>query len=88
MNYKVHLDGYNQLPFLREVSGRAANNNGAKSARDKFFYSDDEGLLVCMRQGDYKYVFSEQRMPGTMGSGPSLSPRSGFRNIQPYAGSL
>jgi arylsulfatase len=67
VNYKVHLDGFNQLPFLREVSGRAANNNGAKSARDKFFYSDDDGLLVCMRQGDYKYVFSEQRMQGTMG---------------------
>ncbi len=67
VNYKVHLDGYNQLPFLREVSGSATKNNGAKSARDKFFYSDDDGLLVCMRQGDYKYVFSEQRMQGTMG---------------------
>jgi arylsulfatase A-like enzyme len=67
VSYKVHLDGYNQLPFLTAVTGRAANNNGTKSARDKFFYSDDDGLLVCMRQGDYKYVFSEQRMPGTMG---------------------
>ena len=42
-------------------------NNGVKSARDKFFYSDDDGLLVGMRQGDYKYVFSEQRKEGTMG---------------------
>ena len=67
VSYKVHLDGYNQLPFLTAVTGRAANNNGAKSARDKFFYSDDDGLLVCMRQGDYKYVFSEQRMQGTLG---------------------
>ena len=67
VNYKVHLDGYNQLPFLRNVAGSAANNNGTKSARDKFFYSNDDGLLVCMRQGDYKYVFSEQRMEGTMG---------------------
>jgi arylsulfatase A-like enzyme len=67
INYKVHLDGCNQLEFLRNVSGSAANNNGTKSARDKFFYSDDDGLLVCMRQGDYKYVFSEQRMQGTMG---------------------
>ena len=66
INYKVHLDGYNQLDFLRNVSGTAANNNGVKSARDKFFYSDDDGLLVAMRQGDYKYVFSEQRAPGTM----------------------
>ncbi|MBX9591948.1 MAG: arylsulfatase [Hyphomonadaceae bacterium] len=66
VNYKVHLDGYNQLEFLRNVTGSAANNNGVKSARDKFFYSDDDGLLVGMRQGDYKYVFSEQRAPGTM----------------------
>jgi arylsulfatase A-like enzyme len=67
INYKVHLDGYDQSAFLRNVSGSAANNNGTKSARDKFFYSDDDGLLVCMRLGDYKYVFSEQRKEGTMG---------------------
>jgi len=65
--YKVHLDGYDQSKFLREVSGTAANNNGVKSARDRFFYSDDDGLLVAMRQGDYKYVFSEQRKEGTLG---------------------
>jgi arylsulfatase A-like enzyme len=67
ISYKVHLDGYDQSQFLRNVSGSAANNNGTKSARDKFFYSDDDGLLVGMRFGDYKYVFSEQRMQGTMG---------------------
>jgi arylsulfatase len=67
INYKVHLDGYDQSAFLKAVSGSAANNNGTKSARDKFFYSDDDGLLVCIRIGDYKYVFSEQRMQGTMG---------------------
>jgi len=55
------------LEFLRNVSGSAANNNGTKSARDKFFYSDDDGLLVGFRQGDYKYVFSEQRAQGTLG---------------------
>ena len=65
-NYKVHLDGYDQSAFLKSVSGTAAINNGTKSARDRFFYSDDDGLLVAMRQGDYKYVFSEQRKEGTM----------------------
>jgi arylsulfatase A-like enzyme len=65
--YKVHLDGYDQSQFLRNVSGSAANNNGTKSARDRFFYSDDDGLLVGFRSGDYKYVFSEQRKEGTMG---------------------
>ena len=67
INYKVHLDGYDQSAFLRNVSGTAANNNGTKSARDKFFYSDDDGLLVAMRKGDYKYVYAEQRLAGTMG---------------------
>jgi arylsulfatase A-like enzyme len=67
INYKVHLDGYDQSAFLRGVSGTAANNNGAKSARDKFFYTDDDGLLVAMRLGDFKYVFAEQRKEGTMG---------------------
>jgi arylsulfatase A-like enzyme len=66
ISYKVHLDGYDQLPFLRNVTGTAGNNNGTKSARDKFFYSDDDGLLVAMRQGDYKYVYAEQRSPGTL----------------------
>ena len=67
INYKVHLDGYDQSAFLRNVSGSAATNNGTKSARDKVFSSDADGLLVAMRWGDYKYVFSEQRLQGTMG---------------------
>jgi arylsulfatase A-like enzyme len=66
INYKVHLDGYDQAEFLRAVSGAVGNDRGAKSARDIFFYTDDDGLLVAMRQGDYKYVFAEQRAPGQM----------------------
>jgi len=66
ITYKVHLDGYDQSAFLRNVSGSAANNNGVKSARNSFFYADDDGLLVGLRSGDYKYVFSEQRKEGTM----------------------
>jgi arylsulfatase len=66
-NYKVHLDGYDQSNFLRNVSGTAGNSNGAKSARDGFFYTDDDGLLVGYRKGAIKYVYAEQRLPGTMG---------------------
>ncbi len=66
IKYKVHLDGYDQSKFLTSVEGTATNNNGVKSARNKFFYSDDDGLLVAMRLGDYKLSFAEQRMPGTM----------------------
>lgn len=58
-NYKVHLDGFDQSNFLRGTT--------QKSARDKFFYTDDDGLLVGLREGDYKYVFAEQRLGGTMG---------------------
>ncbi|TDP04050.1 arylsulfatase [Flavobacterium sp. 245] len=57
--YKVHLDGYDQSNFLRGKT--------QKSAREKFFYTDDDGLLVGLREGDYKYVFAEQRLGGTMG---------------------
>jgi arylsulfatase A-like enzyme len=64
--YKVHLDGYDQSAFLTSVSGSACNNNGVKSARDTFFYTDDDGLLVAMRHGDYKYVYAEQRREGTL----------------------
>jgi arylsulfatase len=67
INYKVHLDGYDQSKFLESVSGTPGNNSGVKSARNEFFYADDDGLLVAMRDGDYKYVFSEQRKEGTMG---------------------
>ena len=52
---------------LRNVSGSAANNNGTKSARDEFFYFDDDRLLLGIRLGDPKYVFSEQRMQDPMG---------------------
>jgi arylsulfatase A-like enzyme len=65
--YKVHLDGYDQSAFLRNVSGTISNESKVKSARDRFYYSDDDGLLVGMRMGHYKYVFAEQRMQGTMG---------------------
>ncbi|HEX4013966.1 MAG TPA: arylsulfatase [Candidatus Cybelea sp.] len=64
--YKVHLDGYDQSEFLMSVRGTAGNNNGVKSARNSFFYADDDGMLVGLRHGDYKYVYAEQRCPGTM----------------------
>jgi len=56
--FKVHLDGYNQLPFLTsEVD---------KSPREEFFYFSDDGDLVAMRYDNWKLVFAEQRRQGTM----------------------
>jgi len=57
--YKVHLDGYNQLPFF--------TGETSESARKEFFYFGDEGDLMCLRYDNWKIVFSEQRSPGTMG---------------------
>ena len=56
--FKVHLDGYNQLPVLTsEVD---------KSPREEFFYFSDDGDLVAMRYDNWKLVFAEQRLQGTM----------------------
>jgi arylsulfatase A-like enzyme len=57
-SYKVHLDGYNQLPFL--------TGQQDKSARKEFFYFNDDGQLVAVRVEDWKVVFCEQRTEGTL----------------------
>ncbi len=65
-SYKVLLDGFDQSQFLTSVEGTVGRNNGVKSARNTFFYTDDDSDLVAYRQGDYKYLFQEQRAAGTM----------------------
>ena len=49
-NYKVHLDGYNQLDL---ITGKAP------SARHEIFYFT-EGTLSAVRINDYKYRFTDQ----------------------------
>src|SRR5262249_38961887 len=44
--FKVHLDGFNQLPYL---SGQQPN-----SARNTFIYFNDDGDLVAMRYDNWK----------------------------------
>jgi arylsulfatase A-like enzyme len=56
--YKVHLDGYNQLPYL--------TGQQDKSARREFFYFNDDGQLVAMRYENWKQNFCEQRVEGTL----------------------
>ena len=56
--FKVHLDGYNQLPYLTGQQPR--------SARKEFIYFNDDGDLVAMRYENWKVVFEEQRATGTM----------------------
>jgi len=55
--FKVHLDGYNLVPFLKgEVD---------KSPRVEFFYFSDDGDLTGLRYDNFKAVFMEQRVTGT-----------------------
>jgi arylsulfatase len=56
--FKVHLDGYNQLPYLMDQQP-----NGA---RKEYFYFNDDGDLVAVRYENWKVVFEEQRVNGTM----------------------
>jgi len=55
-SFKVHLDGYNQLPYL--------TGDAPHSARNEFYYFNDDGDLVAMRYDDWKLVYEEQRAPG------------------------
>jgi arylsulfatase len=56
--FKVHLDGFNQLPYLTGQEER--------SARKHYFYFNDDGDFVALRYENWKVVFEEQRAPGTM----------------------
>jgi arylsulfatase A-like enzyme len=56
--YKVHLDGYSQVPYL---TGKQPD-----SARKEFVYFNDDSDLVGLRYENWKIVFEEQRAPGTM----------------------
>ncbi len=56
--YKVHLDGYNFLPYLSQKE--------QKGPRQEFFYFSDDGDLTGLRYDNWKFVFAEQRVQGTL----------------------
>ncbi len=56
--YKVHLDGYNMLPYMR--------GKEKKGRRKELFYFSDDGDLTALRFNDWKLIFMEQRSKGTM----------------------
>jgi arylsulfatase A-like enzyme len=56
--FKVHLDGYNLLPHL---TGKTK-----KSEREEYFYFSDDGDLTAFRYDNWKIVFAEQRVQGTL----------------------
>jgi len=56
-SYKVHLDGYNFLPYL---TGEEEN-----APRKEIFYFSDDGDLTALRYNDWKILFMEQKATGT-----------------------
>ena len=56
--YRVHIDGFNLLPYLTgEVD---------KSPRQLFIYFSDDGDVLAIRFDNWKVMFMEQRMQGTL----------------------
>jgi arylsulfatase len=56
--YKVHLDGYNLVPYLTgEVE---------KGPRESFIYCNDDQQVTGLRYDNWKLVFLEQRVQGTL----------------------
>lgn len=51
--FKVHLDGYNFVPYLE-----GKDKNGP---RTDFYYFSDDGKMLASRDGDWKIVYAEQR---------------------------
>jgi arylsulfatase A-like enzyme len=58
MNYKVHLDGFDLVPYLTGKSD--------KSPRESFLYCNDDQELTALRYDNWKLVFMEQRARGTL----------------------
>jgi arylsulfatase A-like enzyme len=56
-DYKVHLDGYNFLPYL--------TGKEDKGPREEIFYFSDDGDLTALRYKDWKAIFLEQRAEAT-----------------------
>jgi arylsulfatase A-like enzyme len=51
--FRVHIDGFNMLPYL--------TGEVAESPRETFFYISDDGDILAIRHNDWKAVLMEQR---------------------------
>jgi hypothetical protein len=56
--FKVHIDGYNLLPYLTGEADR--------SPRKGLVYFSDDGDVLALRFDNWKVVFMEQRVQGTL----------------------
>jgi arylsulfatase A-like enzyme len=51
--FNVHIDGLNMVPYL--------TGQEKESPRKFFFYMSDDGEVMAVRSGDWKFVLGEQR---------------------------
>jgi arylsulfatase len=58
-DYKIHLDGYDLTEHLK-------NPQEVPSPRKEIFYFSDDGDLTALRYDDWKLIFMEQRITGTL----------------------
>ena len=56
-DYKVHLDGYNFMPYFAGEED---------PQRHEIFYFSDDGDLTALRYDDWKLIFKEQQIDGPL----------------------
>ena len=56
-SYKIHLDGYDLVPYFK--------GEMKEGPRNEIFYFSDDGDLTALRYKDWKVIFMEQKTMGT-----------------------
>ena len=78
--FKVHLDGYNMVPYLTgEVK---------ESPRNAIFYFSDDGDVMAVRVGDWKFDLAVQRANTMRHLGGAVREAAAAAHLQPAARSV
>ena len=78
--YKVHLDGYNMVPYLTgEVK---------ESPRKSILYFSDDGDVMAVRVGDYKFNLAVQRANHDAAVGRAVREAAGAAHREPPSRSV
>ncbi len=80
MNYKVHLDGYNLLPFFK--------GDEEKSPRESFLYWTDDGSVAALRYNNWKITFLVQDAHGYRRVAKPVHVTARANAVQPAHGSI
>ena len=75
--FKVHLDGFNLIPFFK--------GEAKEAPRKEFVYWNDDGQLVAIRVNDWKSVFLGAGQQGHSAYGPGNSPNCAYRSCSTCA---